>query len=129
MQNEKDTIEKLSRLNRAGFTIAIDDFGVSNASFHHLRLLPVNKIKIDKTFIEHIARNEKEYQIVKSMISLARNLGLTVTAEGVEDREQLALLVQSRCDELQGYLFSKPIPVESIRATTERLKQELAQML
>ena len=129
LQNEAATIDKLKRLRSAGFQIAIDDFGVSHASLNYLRVLPVDKIKIDKVFIQNIMSGSKDYHIVTSIISLAQKLGLVVTAEGVETEEQLELLTRMNCDEIQGFYFSKPVPHDTIEGVTKSLKKELFTLL
>ncbi|MED1600466.1 bifunctional diguanylate cyclase/phosphodiesterase [Alkalihalophilus marmarensis] len=125
LKNEQAIIHKLSRLKEVGFSVAIDDFGVSNASLNYLRLLPVDKIKIDKVFIHNIENETKEYHIVHSIISLARKLGLRVTAEGVETSEQAEMLLESKCDELQGYYFSKPVDEHSLPEAVKELQGRL----
>ncbi|MDQ0207141.1 putative bifunctional diguanylate cyclase/phosphodiesterase [Alkalicoccobacillus murimartini] len=125
LENEAATIDKLKRLRKAGFKIAIDDFGVSHASLNYLRMLPVNKIKIDKVFIQNVISGSKEYHIVTSIISLAQKLGLTVTAEGVETEEQVELLKRMNCDEIQGFYFSKAVPFESVGTITASIKKDL----
>ncbi|WP_368502986.1 putative bifunctional diguanylate cyclase/phosphodiesterase [Alkalihalophilus sp. As8PL] len=128
LRNEQAIIDKLFRLKKLGFSVAIDDFGVSNASLNYLRVLPVNKIKIDKVFIHNIEKQAKEYHIVHSIISLARKLGLTVTAEGVETKEQVEMLLQSNCDELQGYYFSKPVDGQSLDGVLEQIQEKMDQL-
>ncbi|WP_100374282.1 putative bifunctional diguanylate cyclase/phosphodiesterase [Bacillus sp. FJAT-45037] len=128
LRHDQKMIDKLFRLKQAGFSIAIDDFGVSNASLNYLRVLPVNKVKIDKVFIHNMEKEEKEFHIVQSIISLAKKLGLTVTAEGVETKEQAQLLLRSNCDELQGYYFSKPVDESSLEAMKKQVKNQLQKL-
>lgn len=125
LKNEVATIDKLKRLREAGFQIAIDDFGVSHASLNYLRLLPANKIKIDKVFIQNVTTGSKDYHIVTSIIALAQKLGMTVTAEGVETEEQVDILQKMNCDEIQGYYFSKPVPIESLAGVTASIRKEM----
>ncbi|MCM2676056.1 EAL domain-containing protein [Shouchella plakortidis] len=94
-----------------------------------MRVLPVDKIKIDKVFIQNIMSGSKDYHIVTSIISLAQKLGLVVTAEGVETEEQLELLTRMNCDEIQGFYFSKPVPHDTIEGVTKSLKKELFTLL
>ncbi|KYG29318.1 putative bifunctional diguanylate cyclase/phosphodiesterase [Alkalihalobacillus trypoxylicola] len=129
MRNTAETIAKLERLKRCGFSIVIDDFGVSNASLNHLRLLPVDKIKIDKLFIDNIKSDNKEWKIVESIVLLAKTLGLRVTVEGVETKDQYYLLKNGNCDEFQGYLFSKPVPFDLIEKTETNIKELLQKLI
>ncbi|TSB47195.1 putative bifunctional diguanylate cyclase/phosphodiesterase [Alkalicoccobacillus porphyridii] len=125
LKNEVATVENLKRLRKAGFRIAIDDFGVSHASFNYLRMLPVDKIKIDKVFIQNVTTGSKDYHIVTSLISLAQKLGILVTAEGVETEEQVELLKKINCDEVQGFYFSKPVPFDMINNIYDPIKTKL----
>lgn len=125
LKNEAATVENLKRLRKAGFSIAIDDFGVSHASFNYLRVLPVDKIKIDKVFIQNVTSGSKDYHIVTSLISLAQKLGIQVTAEGVETEEQVELLKNINCDEVQGFYFSKAVPFDKIDSLTYTIKEKL----
>ena len=100
----------LNRLAARGFKLSIDDFGTGYSSLAYLRRLPVNELKIDKSFVMAMEREEGDAKIVRSTIDLAHNLGLTVVAEGVENRVILEQLQQLHCDEAQGYHLSKPLP-------------------
>ncbi|MBO9716787.1 MAG: EAL domain-containing protein [Pseudoxanthomonas sp.] len=100
----------LRRLADQGIDLAIDDFGVGQSSFAYLRRLPVRELKIDKTFITHLAHSREDRIIVNSIIELGHHLGCTVTAEGVEDAQALAWLREVGCDHAQGYLISRPLP-------------------
>ena len=106
--------DQLESLSQAGFNIVLDDFGKSYSSMNYLKNLPVKKIKIDRCFIQHMDLNEKDQQIVQMMIQLALNLGMEITAEGVEKVEQLELLREMGCTEIQGYYYSKPIPITQV---------------
>ncbi|MCX7710748.1 MAG: EAL domain-containing protein [Clostridia bacterium] len=105
------SIEVLKKLKDMGIRISLDDFGKGYSSLNYLRQLPINTLKIDKTFIDDIAVKTNETAIVKAMISMAHSMNLTVTAEGVETEEQLHFLQTQQCDKVQGYLFSKPLEV------------------
>jgi len=102
----------LSRLKKLGADISIDDFGTGYSSLAHLRKLPVSELKIDKSFVIDMLANEDDEIIVKSIIDLAHNLGLTVVAEGVENVDIARRLQQLNCDQLQGYYFSKALPAD-----------------
>jgi len=97
-------------LQNMGIKVSIDDFGTGYSSLAYLRKLPIDKIKIDKSFIEEVASNDSDLTIVKSMVELSHGLGKRVLAEGVETEEQLRLLRNIGCDAVQGYYISKPIP-------------------
>ncbi len=104
----KDTIDKLSELRRFGVSIALDDFGTGYSSLAYLRDLPLDILKIDKTFVDALESNAQE-PLVESMISIGRHMGLQVIAEGVETTTQLERLKTMGCNVFQGYLFSKPL--------------------
>lgn len=108
--------EEIDRLHQAGFEIAFDDFGTGYASLTHLKELPLDRIKIDRSFIQGLVVDECDRKIVRGIIDLAHSLGLIVTAEGIESEEQMILLKGMGCDRIQGYLISKPLPVEAVPA-------------
>ena len=107
-------MEILARLRSAGIRIALDDFGTGYSSFLYLKNLPVDILKIDISFIRNIDKDEKDFAIVDTIISLSRKMGIKTIAEGVEEMEQLKLLRFSGCDAIQGYLFSRPIDENKI---------------
>jgi len=100
----------LKQIKEHGITIAIDDFGTGHSSLAYLKLFPVDSVKIDHTFIHEIAANPNDLAITKAIIALGHSMGLKVVAEGVESAAQLEILRRSRCDEFQGFLFSRPVP-------------------
>lgn len=110
MANPERALIILDRLHGMGISMAIDDFGTGYSSLGYLKSLPVSKIKIDKSFVLEMLGSHSDAKIVHATIDLAHNLGLQVIAEGVENREVLALLDQLRCDEVQGYYISAPLP-------------------
>ncbi|WP_413694233.1 putative bifunctional diguanylate cyclase/phosphodiesterase [Psychromonas sp. KJ10-2] len=101
--------ETLKNLTDIGIKISIDDFGTGYSSLSQLKILPISILKIDKSFVDNIPGNSKNVAIIKSIISLAKNLNLKVVAEGVETIEQLICLREYNCEMIQGYYFSKPI--------------------
>ena len=98
----------------AGAGIAIDDFGTGYSSLSYLHKLPVSALKIDRSFIINLATDADSMAIVSTIITLAHSLNLKVIAEGVETRDQERILRLLRCNEYQGYLFSRPVPAEQI---------------
>ncbi len=106
--------EKLDAIKEMGLKISIDDFGTGYASLRYLQQLPIDLIKIDRSFISHITHNPSDQAIVKTILNMAENLNLNVIAEGVETAEQLDLLKQLGCLFYQGYYFSKPISEEKL---------------
>jgi EAL domain-containing protein (putative c-di-GMP-specific phosphodiesterase class I) len=116
MDNPEKAIKILQKLRDIGIELAIDDFGTGYSSLAYLKKLPINKLKIDKSFINDILTNPDDKMIVKTIVNLGINLGLEVIAEGVESVEQEYFLLGINCPELQGYLFSKPEKAEVIEA-------------
>jgi len=116
MKDVNASIEKLSILRGKGIHIALDDFGTGYSSLSYIARLPINSVKIDRSFISGMAGNPKDMSIVSTIIALAHSLNLRVVAEGVETEDQSKLLKFLKCDEAQGYLFGKPLPPEHIEA-------------
>lgn len=110
VESFEETIEKLKRLRDKGILLYLDDFGTGYSSLNYLKELPIDIMKIDKSFIDGIISGGVEARIVRSIISLAHKIGLKVVAEGVETVEQLQYLAKSRCDYIQGYVICKPVP-------------------
>jgi diguanylate cyclase (GGDEF)-like protein/PAS domain S-box-containing protein len=106
----------LERLGAMGLRLSVDDFGTGYTSLGYLRRLPISELKIDRSFVSHMATSEEDAVIVRSTIDLGRNLGLGVVAEGVEDAEVLEALRELGCDVAQGYLLSRPIPAVELTA-------------
>jgi len=114
MKNPDEAIRILRELQALGLEISIDDFGTGYSSLSYLKKLPINKLKIDQSFIRDIPCDEDDIAITKTIIALAHNLKLDVIAEGVETLEQQQFLIANGCPLAQGYLYSKPIDTESI---------------
>jgi EAL domain-containing protein (putative c-di-GMP-specific phosphodiesterase class I)/ActR/RegA family two-component response regulator len=114
------TVEALNKLKDEGSQIAMDDFGTGYASLNYLRQLPVDILKIDKSFVMDLLEDQNSHMIVKAVIDLAHALGLIVHAEGIETAEQRESLIQMGCDRLQGYWFSRPMDLETLLDWLER---------
>jgi diguanylate cyclase (GGDEF)-like protein len=110
MGNDGRTLEVLLRLKEIGVRLAVDDFGTGNTTFHYLKNFPLTTIKIDKSFTGGIANDPKDAAITKALLAMAHRLDLNVVAEGVENEAQFSFLGENQCDEVQGYLFGRPIP-------------------
>ena len=115
MKNPKSTIQILNNIKSLGITISIDDFGTGYSSLSYLKRLPIDKLKIDKSFIQDIPHNEDDMAIVKAIIVLAQSLKLKLVAEGVETVEQKDYLVKSGCPDIQGYYYCKPLPADAYK--------------
>jgi PAS domain S-box-containing protein/diguanylate cyclase (GGDEF)-like protein len=124
MQDIELSIRKLATLREAGIGVAIDDFGTGYSSLRLLARLPVNTLKIDRSFVQNIADTPNVLTLVSTVISLARAFGMRTVAEGVETREQLRILRQIDCDEAQGYLFARPAPASEIPSIILRLSNQ-----
>ncbi len=114
------TIEILTDLKMRGLQIAIDDFGTGYSSLSYLNRFPIDRLKIDRSFIADIASNEDDRLLVSLIVDMGRKLGLNVIAEGVEDEVQKHLLIGMGCHAMQGYLFGRPIPFEDLCRWVER---------
>ena len=120
MESLDSSIAILKQLLDMGIRIALDDFGTGYSSLSYLRKIPLNTLKIDKSFIDNITSNQKEEAIIDNMIEMAHSLDLKVVAEGVETKEQLLVLKERKCDYIQGYYFSKPLPADEIEKLLEK---------
>lgn len=109
MEHAGESINLMNRLNSMGISLAIDDFGTGYSSLAYLKRFPIQKLKIDRSFINDVATDSNDAAIAKSIISLAHNMGLKVLAEGVEDKHQMEWLRARGCDQAQGYYYSQPI--------------------
>lgn len=113
MKNAESAVQTLGALKAMGIKIAIDDFGTGYSSLGYLKRLPIDTLKIDRSFVSDLTTDPDDAALVMAIITLAHNLSLKVIAEGVETEEQLGFLHLLKCDEWQGYLFSKPVPVNA----------------
>lgn len=114
LDNIDDALEKIDLLHKQGITFVLDDFGTGYSSLTYLRKLPVRVIKIDRTFVRTMAENRSDAMIIRAIIDLAHDLGLSVVAEGIETVEQMTMLQEYNCDYGQGYLFHHPQPASQI---------------
>ncbi len=114
IENEEKAINLINSLKEMGIRLSIDDFGTGYSSFYYLNKLPIDSIKIDRSFIKDYPSDNKSIGIVSAMIAMAKSLGLKVVAEGVEIKEQLEFLQELQCDEIQGYYFSPPVPAHKM---------------
>lgn len=117
----EECIHCLNKLQQLGVTVAIDDFGKGYSSLNYLRMFPINALKIDRSFIHEVAKNNDDIAIVKAITFLAHELNLKVVAEGIETKEVIQLLEEIGCDEIQGYYVSKPLPKKDFEAVYDRL--------
>ena len=110
MRNVARAVRVLDAIQSRGIRLAIDDFGTGYSSMSLMKQFPIDTIKIDRSFVRDLPRDSEDQAIAQAIISMGKALGMTVVAEGVETAEQQAFLRDHRCDEMQGYLFSKPLP-------------------
>jgi EAL domain-containing protein (putative c-di-GMP-specific phosphodiesterase class I) len=108
----EEVVAKMAALRSRGIRFSLDDFGTGYSSLAYLRRLPLDQLKIDKAFVHDVQVNPNDAVIARSIVALARNLGLNVIAEGVETPEQHQFLVRQGCPAYQGYLFSAPLPID-----------------
>ena len=114
MHNPIQSLALLQRIRQIGVSLAIDDFGTGYSSLSYLKRFPINKLKIDKSFIDDIPGSKEDEAIVSAIISMAESMSLDVIAEGVETDEQKVFLQQAGCNDIQGFLYAKPMPADEI---------------
>jgi EAL domain-containing protein (putative c-di-GMP-specific phosphodiesterase class I) len=110
LEDIESRIESMNRLKDLGLKLAIDDFGTGYSSLSYLKRLPLDELKIDRSFFVNLFEDTKSRALISSLIFLARNLNLRTVAEGVETKQQLLFLQKERCDQYQGFLFRPPLP-------------------
>ena len=110
MHNAERLIDMLSNIRALGVHISVDDFGTGYSSLSYLKRFPVDRLKIDRSFVQDILVDKDSEAIVRTIIALGHNLGLKLVAEGVESAEQVAYLLANGCDELQGFYYGRPMP-------------------
>src|SRR5213075_3038365 len=114
MRNVSRAVRVLDAIRSRGIRLAIDDFGTGYSSMSLMKHFPIDTIKIDRTFVRDLPRDSEDRAITQAIISMGKALGMTVVAEGVETIEQQTFLREHVCDEIQGFLFSKPVPSERL---------------
>lgn len=122
MSSYHQTYEGMMELSKLGITFSLDDFGTGFSSFAHIQRLPISALKVDRSFIENVTKNNDDAIIVKAMINLAHNLKLQVIAEGVETLEQVQFLWHNECDQIQGYYFSPAVTAEDFTSLINKRK-------
>ena len=118
IENVGRVVQTLKELKGLGVRLALDDFGTGYSSLSYLQSFPLDRIKIDRTFISNLGRTERSLAIVRAVIGLAHGLGVPVLAEGVETNDQLAAAIKEGRDEVQGYLIGRPQPIQAYRSIT-----------
>ena len=116
MRDVQQAVDKMRELEAMGIALSIDDFGTGYSSLAALKSFPISRLKIDKSFVRDLAHSADDQAIARAIISLSHQLQMRVIAEGVETEQQRDFLAQYGCDEMQGYLFSKPVPPDEIEA-------------
>lgn len=114
MQNAEQAIQMLGGLKAMGVTLSLDDFGTGYSSLAYLKRFPLDAVKVDRSFVRDIVADSDDASITRAVITMAHHLKLKVVAEGVETAEQLAMLISHQCDIIQGYFFSRPLPLEEM---------------
>jgi EAL domain-containing protein (putative c-di-GMP-specific phosphodiesterase class I) len=114
LQDSEATLDTLYQLRGLGVRVAMDDFGTGYSSLSYLQKFPFDKIKIDRSFVKDVAADASSLNIIRAVTAMARGLGMATTAEGVETHEQLDAVRSEGCTEMQGYLFSQPLPAAEI---------------
>ena len=122
MRDTQEAHDILCRLEALGIRVSIDDFGTGYSTLGWLKDLTVSQLKIDRAFVIDLAESAKDVAITRAIITMAHGLGMTVVAEGVESEEQLAILRDEGCDEVQGYLIGRPIPCDQFARLLDQRK-------
>jgi EAL domain-containing protein (putative c-di-GMP-specific phosphodiesterase class I) len=118
--NADQLINIISQLRNRGFNIEMDDFGSGYSSLNMLSAMPIDVLKMDMKFIKNIEHNEKDFRLVELILDIARCLKIPVIAEGVETENQIAMLRDAKCDLVQGFYFSRPVPPEEFEKLIEK---------
>jgi EAL domain-containing protein (putative c-di-GMP-specific phosphodiesterase class I) len=126
MENMQTTIDILNQLHRQGVELAVDDFGTGYSSLSYLRQFPIDRLKIDQSFIRNALVNPDDRMITKTIINLGHSLGLKVIAEGVETNDHENFLKEEGCDEVQGFKYTKPLSMEKFIDYVATYNREIA---
>jgi EAL domain-containing protein (putative c-di-GMP-specific phosphodiesterase class I) len=124
LENNAANLALLHKLRELGVRIAMDDFGTGYSSLSYLRSFPFDKIKIDQSFVRDLPHEQDARAIIKAMASIGASLGMSITAEGVETQAQLDELRLQGCDQIQGYLISRPVSAEAVAALLGSIRPE-----
>jgi EAL domain-containing protein (putative c-di-GMP-specific phosphodiesterase class I) len=116
MSDPDEAVKVLTRISDLGIELAVDDFGTGYSSLAYLKKLPIDKLKIDQTFVRDLPDDEEDAGITKAVIALAKSLKLKVIAEGVENIQQRDFIVENGCENIQGYFYSKPLPASQMQS-------------
>ena len=114
MQNPEQGSYAMEQLERMGVGIALDDFGTGHSSLNYVSVLPISLIKIDRSFVQNCAKRKTDASVLAAIVTMGHALGMTVLAEGVETEEQARVLREQGCDEVQGFLYGRPITAEKL---------------
>jgi EAL domain-containing protein (putative c-di-GMP-specific phosphodiesterase class I) len=125
MENSATALETLEALRSMGIRLALDDFGTGFSSMSYLHRMPLNTVKVDRSFVQGLPQDRDSISIVRAILSMSRSLGLEVTAEGVETAEQAMLLTEMKCQSLQGWYIGRPIGVAEVSSLL--LRQEASE--
>jgi EAL domain-containing protein (putative c-di-GMP-specific phosphodiesterase class I) len=121
LEDVEDIIAKMNELKALGVSFSLDDFGTGYSSLSYLKRLPLDQLKIDQSFVRDILTDPNDVAIARTIVALARSLGLSVIAEGVETEAQRELLASSGCHAYQGYLFARPLPTAAFGELMHRV--------
>ena len=124
IDNPDEMVKRIEDLHALGVRVALDDFGSGYSSLSYLQRFPLDKLKIDKSFVAALGSSSNGGVIIQAIVALGRALGLTVLVEGVETEQQRVLLRLAGCDEMQGFLFAKPAPASAIDGLLEKARQD-----
>ena len=119
LRDAKRVVNELTRLRKSGVSIALDDFGTGYSSLSYLQELPIDVLKIDKSFVDNLSQ-PRSAELVKAIITISQQMGLSVVAEGTETEQQVSMLTAMGCQVFQGYYFSKPLPYDDFTAFLSR---------
>ena len=121
IRNADEIIPVLEQLKAMGIRLHMDDFGTGYSSLSSLHRFPLTGLKIDKTFVQCVGQRREYAVVIEAIVSLARNLGMTLVAEGIETAEQVAMLQAMDCEKAQGFFFNRPLPAEKARDYIEQM--------